>query len=237
MDLTSFKALTFDCYGTLIDWERGLLAAIQPVLRRAGVAASDEDILALYAELESEAEAGAYRPYRQVLVGVMHALGTRFGLEFGEAERRALVDSIGRWPAFPDTPDALRSLKRHYKLAVLSNIDRDLFVLTKPHLGVDLDVVVTAELCHSYKPEEKHFRVGQALLELPRERILHVAQSKYHDIAPARALGFATVWVNRRGTRPEAGGTGATPACEVEPDLEVPDLATLARLVQHADWR
>lgn len=237
MDLTTFKALTFDCYGTLIDWETGILRTVGPILRERGVRAGDDELLALYGELESEAQRGDYRAYRQVLIAVMHGIGTRYGLEFSREEREAIAGSVGSWPAFADTCDALRHLKRHYKLAVVSNVDDDLFALTRPKLGVDFDVVVTAQLCHAYKPAEKHFRVARALLEVPRERILHVAQSKYHDIAPAKAMGYTTVWVNRRGAAGKASDTGATPPFESEPDLEVPDLATLARLVDHADWK
>lgn len=237
MDLTTFKALTFDCYGTLIDWEAGILSAVVPILRARGVRAGEDEVLSVYGELEAGAERAEYRPYRQVLISVMHGLGTHYGLEFSREEREALARSVGGWPAFADTGDALRHLKRHYKLAVLSNIDDDLFALTRPKLGVDLDVVVTAQLCQSYKPGDKHFRVARALLELPREQILHVAQSKYHDIAPAKAMGYSTVWVNRRGAAGKGADAGATPAFESEPDLEVPDLATLARLVDHADWK
>lgn len=237
MDLTTFKALTFDCYGTLIDWEAGILSTVGPILRARGVRVGDDELLSMYGELESEAERGEYRSYRQVLIAVMHGIGTHYGLEFSRDEREAIAGSVGSWEAFADTGDALRHLKRHYKLAVVSNIDDDLFALTRPKLGVDLDVVVTAQLCHSYKPVDKHFRVARALLELPREQILHVAQSKYHDIAPAKAMGYRTVWVNRRGAAGKAGDAGATPAFESEPDLEVADLATLARLVDHADWK
>ncbi len=228
LDPSRFDALTFDCYGTLIDWEQGLLAALNALLDRHAARTPGEDaLLCLYAELESEAQRGPYRRYREVLAEVCRGIADRHGITLATGEDGSLAESIREWPAFADTPDALRVLKRRYRLAVLSNIDRDLFARSAPKLGVELDALVTAEDVRSYKPGHAHFLRGLEVLGLPRGRVLHVAQSRYHDIAPASALGFATIWVNRQVDR-----HGATTPSAAKADLEVPDLATLASILR-----
>ncbi len=244
MDLTSFQLVSFDCFGTLIDWEAGILGALRPVLASRGVEAGDDELLALYAELEHRSEDGArqeFRSYREVLGEVMEGVASHFGFHAAAREHDALADSMEHWQPFADTREALRVLKRRYKLGVLSNVDNDLFGPAKARLGVDLDYVVTAELCRSYKPGEKHWRVLRALCGLPKEKILHVAESRFHDIAPAKAMGYATVWVNRRGGAGRHGGGASEGAWdahtyEATPDLEVPDLATFVRLCE-AEWK
>lgn len=227
LEFDRFTHLTFDCYGTLIDWERGILTALRPLLARHGVALSDDQLLELYGELEAAAEAGPYRPYRQVLAGVVDGLGARLGFAPTPEERAALPESVGEWPPFPDTVAALQALGRRYRLVILSNIDDDLFALTRRHLPVDFADVITAQQVGSYKPDPRNFRYLLDRLGVPGDRVLHIAQSLFHDIAPARQLGLATVWVNRRHDRP---GFGATPPAAARPDLEVPDLRTLAEL-------
>lgn len=227
LDPSRFDALTFDCYGTLVDWERGLLAALNALLNRHGVRSPGDDaLLSLYAELESEAQRGRYRRYREVLAEVCRRIADRIGITLATGEDGLLAESIRDWPAFADTLQALRDLTRRYRLAVLSNIDRDLFALSAPKLGVELDALITAEDVRSYKPGHAHFRRGLEVLGLPCERVLHVAQSRYHDIAPARSLGFVTVWVNR-----QAGRHGATMPSHAQADIEVPDLATLVSIL------
>lgn len=229
LDFSDFTIVTFDCYGTLIDWESGITAALQPVLQSHGVLLRDDDVLELYGELEPQAQTGDFTPYAEVLRRVMDGVAARHGFELVSGERDALVDSIGDWPAFSDTRDALGSLKRRYRLWVLSNIDDALFAKTRPHLGVELDGVITAEQLRSYKPAPAHFTALLSRTRVSPHRVLHVAQSLFHDVAPARALGISTVWVNRRGDRP---GGGATPASDARPELEVRDLATLADLIE-----
>jgi 2-haloacid dehalogenase len=226
LDFDRFTHLTFDCYGTLIDWERGILAALRPVLDRHGIAISDAAALELYGELESAAESGPYRPYRDVLTTVMDGFGERLGFAPTDDERAALVASVGDWPPFPDTVEALRALAGRFRLVILSNIDDDLFALSARHLGVAFAAVVTAQQVGSYKPDPRNFRALLDRLDTAPDRVLHVAQSLFHDIAPAKALGLTTVWVNRRHDRP---GSGATPPATARPDLEVPDLRTLAQ--------
>jgi 2-haloacid dehalogenase len=225
LDFSQFRFVTFDCYGTLIDWEAGIIGALQPVLRAHGRPLTDDEVLELYGELEPLAQSGDFMPYAEVLRQVMEGVAGRLGFDLVAGERDALVDSIGDWPAFPDTVDALSVLASRYRLWVLSNIDDALFARTAPRLGVDLDGVITAQQLRSYKPAPAHFSTLLERTGTSPQRVLHVAQSLFHDIAPARALGFTTVWVNRRGDRP---GRGATPPSGARPDLEVPDLATLA---------
>ncbi|MCK6476385.1 MAG: haloacid dehalogenase type II [Phycisphaerales bacterium] len=222
--------LTFDCYGTLIDWETGILRAIRPVLSIHGVRSTDDELLELYGRLESRAESGPYRPYRDILREVMAGIGAHFGLNLEARELDRLPDSVGQWPAFPDTAAALARLSEHFVLTVVSNVDDDLFEGSRDRLesaGATIDRLVSAQLCRSYKPSHRNFRVALALLDVPTDRLLHVAQSLYHDIRPARELGLRTAWVNRRRGKPS---TGATPPVEpsVRPDLEVPDMKSLA---------
>jgi 2-haloacid dehalogenase len=231
IDLSDTRVLTFDCYGTLVDWEAGIVAALRPVLDRAGVAVDDERLLALHGELEAAAEAGPYRPYRDVLGEVLRGLGDRLGFAPTAAERAAFGASVGDWPPFPDTPAALAALKRRFKLAIVSNVDDDLFARTNERLGVSFDWIVTAQQVKSYKPAPAHFLAALDRIGPPPAQVLHVAQSLYHDHVPAKRLGLRTVWVNRRRGK---AGPGATPPTEATPDLETPDLASLAQLA--ADW-
>ena len=224
LDFHAVEALTFDCYGTLIDWERGLLDALRPILRRHGIDLADAALLELYARLEAQLESGAYRPYREVLAGVTDLLGQQLGFVPSADERSALAASIGSWPPFPDTVPALRQLKTRFKLGVISNIDDDLFTR---RLEVGLDWLVTAEQARAYKPSLRPFELALERINLPRSRVVHVAQSLYHDHVPARELGLRSVWINRRAGQP---GSGATPPANAQPDLELPTLAELAQL-------
>lgn len=231
IDFTSARALTFDCYGTLIDWEAGILQAIRPVLSVHGVRAGDDEILEKFAGFEAAEEAEEYKPYREVLRNVMGRLGRAFECEFEERELDRLPESIKRWPAFPDTRAALAGLAERFTINVISNVDDELFEHSRPKLGVELNRFVSAQYCRSYKPAKRNFNVMLALLDLPRDQVVHVAQSLYHDIKPGRELGLATVWVNRRKGKP---GAGATPSADAVPDLEVPDLVSLARIAESA---
>jgi 2-haloacid dehalogenase len=227
MDFSRFSAISFDCYGTLANWEAGILPALQSVLARHGRSLADASILELYGEFEAEAESGPYRKYREVLQSVVRSFGERLGFEPSLDDLRLLSESVPSWPPFPDTVAALRQLKKRYKLAIVSNIDDDLFAQTREHLGVEFDAVITAEQAKSYKPSTNNFELALRALDLSPDRLLHAGQSIYHDMIPARSLGIATVWVNRKSARP---GVGAVRAAAGQPDLEVPDLATLAAM-------
>ncbi|HEV2117423.1 MAG TPA: haloacid dehalogenase type II [Terriglobales bacterium] len=222
LDFSRFRAFTFDCYGTLIDWETGLLGALRPVLRAHGSQFRDEQILALYAELEPAAQS-PYRRYREVLEEVVRGFGKRLGFQVSETEARSLPDSFKDWRPFPDTVAALKKLQTRFRLAIISNTDDDLFAGTAPHLQVKFDEVITAEQAQAYKPSHAPFHLALKRLGLPNEQVLHAGQSVYHDVVPARSLGLATVLVRRRGS-------GATRLVADKPDLEVPDLQTLAAL-------
>ena len=227
MDFSRFSTISFDCYGTLIEWEAGILPALRALLARHNCLQPDATILELYGEFEAEAESGPYRSYRAVLESVVERFGKRLGFEPSARELRVLHESLPSWPPFADAASALRQLKTRYKLAVVSNIDDDLFAETADHLGVKFDAVITAQHAQSYKPSTNNFQLALAALGVTPDRLLHAGQSIYHDVLPAQSLGIATVWVNRRSARP---GVGAVRAAAGKPDLEVPDLQTLAAL-------
>jgi len=230
MDFAAFQALTFDCYGTLIDWESGILAELRPWIRARGKGFGDDEILTAFAAEESPIQvATPGKPYPIVLAEGLRALGRRWGIAVTDAEAAEFGGSVRRWPAFPDSAAALQYLKRHYKLVILSNVDRASFAKSNQRLGVEFDRVLTAEEIGSYKPDIRNFRYAiRTLAEMgvPREKILHVAQSRFHDIVPAKSLGLRTVWVNRRKGRP-GGGATLPPSGDATPDLEVASMAEL----------
>ncbi len=188
---------------------------------------SDSELLQLYSELEASAEQGEFLRYRDVLQSVVRGFGGRFGFTPTAAEVRSLPESLANWQPFPDTVEALRKLKKRYQLAVISNVDDDLFAATAPKLEVAFDHVITAQQAGCYKPCMKIFKLAEERMGVTRDQWLHVGQSIYHDVIPAQSLGIATVWVNRPSPRP---GAGAAKAAAGKPDLEVPDLKTLADL-------
>lgn len=229
-----FEAMTFDCYGTLIDWETGILQAVRPVLTARSIDASDAQILETFAVLEKQAElelspqGDPPLTYKEVLITVMAGFGERFGFWPKPEEIVVLRNSVKDWLPFPDTVEALKTLKRRWKLGILSNIDDNLFALSAQHLQVDFDWVITAEQIGSYKPSLNNFKVMLQRIGIPKERVLHLAQSLHHDIRPAKELGLATAWVNRRLGKE---GPGATAPAVAQPDLEVPDLETLVKAI------
>jgi 2-haloacid dehalogenase len=227
IDFDQFDALTFDCYGTLIDWETGILAGLRLVLDAHDVRASDDDLLESFARHESALEAGPYLHYREVLAGSLQGVASDLGIEPTPAEAADFGDSVGEWPAFPDSADALTRLGRRFRLGVITNCDDELFAASNRRLGVTFDWIVTAQQARSYKPDPNNFQTAFKRMGLPRDRILHVAQSLFHDHVPAKAFGLTTVWVNRRHDR---AGSGATLPAAAQPDLIVPDMATLATL-------
>ena len=227
LDFAAFEVVTFDCYGTLIDWETGIRRSMGRILLAHERETPDEEILQRFAQLESDIQAGPYKPYREVLSDVVDGFGRAMGFQPSSEERSALADSIASWIPFVDTVPALRALGSRYRLAVISNIDDDLFLGSARQLGIDFDQVVTAQQLGSYKPALRNFQIAFDRLGVPPDRILHVAQSLFHDVAPANELGLSSVWVNRRSGRT---GPGATAPSDAQPDLEVPNLAALADL-------
>ena len=225
LEFSRFSVLSFDCYGTMIDWETGIFSALRPILAAHNKRASDETLLSIYSELEAEAERGDYLSYREVLRRVVRGFGERLGFAPSAAEENSLSDSLANWEPFGDTVESLKKLQARYKLAVISNIDDDLFAFTEPKL-VKFDHVITAGQARCYKPCKRIFQIAQARLAVSPEKWLHVGQSIYHDVVPAQAMGLATAWVNRPS--PRAGG--ATKVVKGEPHLVVKSLRELAEL-------
>jgi 2-haloacid dehalogenase len=225
LDFSRFEILTFDCYGTLVNWEDGILLCLKRILAAHGKGTDDATILQLYGDFEARAEQGEYRPYREVLPSVVEQFGERLGFAPTEQEVSSLPESLPLWKPWPDTVSALRELHRRFRLAIVSNVDDDLFAATQPQLGVEFDHVITAQQARAYKPSLKIFELALSRAGVPPHRVLHVGQSLYHDVLPAQLLGLATVWVNRPSAR---SGVGAVTAADGHPDLQVSSLAELA---------
>jgi 2-haloacid dehalogenase/putative hydrolase of the HAD superfamily len=213
MRLSDFEALSFDCYGTLIDWEAGLTAALKPLAERSGCTVAE--VLDAYGPAEHAMEERYPElRYSELLEKVHERLAEQLGGEPNAAEARAFGRSVRDWPAFPDSAEALRYLKKHFRLIILSNVDRASFARSNERLGVDIDYIFTAEEIGSYKPSLRNFGY---LLEhggVAKQRLLHVAQSLFHDHVPANAIGLASAWIDRRHDKP---GSGATPVPEPMP--------------------
>ena len=231
MELTEFEALSFDCYGTLIDWEAGLLAVLGPWARARGLALTGEELLTAYAQVEAAVEAEhPAAVYPGVLARGMRQFGASLGAEVTEEDAARLARSVPDWPAFPDSPDALAALGRRFKLIILSNVDRASFAGSNARLGVEFTSIITAQDVGSYKPSPRNFEAlaGEAArLGIRPGGLLHVAQSLFHDHVPAKRAGLPTVWIHRRQDR---GGWGATPQppAPVTPDWEFPSMAAFA---------
>jgi 2-haloacid dehalogenase len=225
IDFGRFRALTFDCYGTLIDWETGILAGLRRALGGMAAQPSNDELLERFGRAEANAEAGPYVRYREVLARCLRDVCGPFGVEPGEEQAAAFGASVSDWPAFPDSAAALARLKTRFRLGVITNCDDDLFAGSAARLGIEFDWIVTAQSVGSYKPDPRNFTVAFERLGLPRERILHVAQSLFHDHVPAKRLGLSTVWIDRRHGRP---GAGATPPADASPDATFLDMASFA---------
>jgi len=234
LKLSDFKVLSFDCYGTLIDWESGILVALGPLIRRAGIALDNDAILAEFARQEADQQAASPdMVYTEVLARVHARLARVWGAADDPAENHQFGASVRNWPAFPDTVAALRALGERYRLVILSNIDRHSFHATQPRLGVTFAAIYTAQDIGSYKPDPRNFvylieRLAEAGVQ--KSEILHVAQSLFHDHAPANAAGLASAWIDRRHN---ATGWGATspPPPGVRYDFRFASLAELAESV------
>ena len=231
MKLTDFEALSFDCYGTLIDWETGLSAVLTPWAREHGLSLTTEQLLTRYAPCEAAVE--AQHPgdlYPDVLARSMRLLGAELGAEVTAGDAARLAASVPDWPAFADSHDALAALGRRYQLIILSNVDRASFAGSQSRLGVEFTSVLTAQDIGSYKPAQRNFdalTAEAARLGVGPGKLLHVAQSLFHDHVPAKRAGLATVWINRRKARPGWGATPQPPA-PVTPDWEFGSMAAFA---------
>lgn len=237
MKLTDFDALSFDCYGTLIDWEAGLRIELSRIAALAPDAPSTDVLLETYAACEAETE--RVNPgllYPDVVSRSAVATGAIHGIEVPASLAAEIGASVPAWPAFTDSSEALARLQRHYKLIILSNVNRASFAGSNQRLGVEFDAIVTAEDIGSYKPNPRNFEV---LLETSGEmgiapgRLLHVAQSLFHDHVPAQAAGLPTVWIDRRHAQDGFGATPPPPA-PVEPTWTFPSMAAFADAVDEA---
>ncbi|MQA01943.1 MAG: HAD-IA family hydrolase [Streptosporangiales bacterium] len=229
-----YDALSFDCYGTLIDWETGIAAVVGPWARQFDSGITDEQALVAYAE--EEARVARERPatlYPVVLAGAFRATGEKLGYPVSDEDAERLGASVPDWPAFDDSHDALAALGERFKLIILSNVDRQSFEGSRKRLDVEFDHVITAQDVGSYKPAQRNFDVLKQYADDSRLRLLHVAQSLFHDHVPGRAAGLPGVWINRRHDRP---GWGATPdpRASVTPDWEYPSMAAFAEAALHS---
>jgi 2-haloacid dehalogenase len=235
LDANNYEVLSFDCHGTLVDWESGIISGLRPVLRTHRLELTDDEILDLHAHTEHKLQAaskrGAYLKYREVLGEEVREAGRRWGFEPSRSDVQALPDSVRYWLPFPDTVNALRTLKGTYKLAIISNIDDGLLALTARYLEVEFDYIVTAEQAGTYKPSSNNFELALERIGAAPEKILHMAESLFHDHLPAKACrprGWVSIPPGSTGGPPR-GGFGATPPAEAETNLELPDLESLQR--------
>jgi 2-haloacid dehalogenase len=233
MKISEFTALTFDCYGTLIDWESGLCEALETWVKGRGIAADTAEVLATFGAFEAKHQTATPEAlYPEILAAALRDIGAQFGAEPTAAEQIAFGRSVQDWPAFPDSAEALAYLKRYYKLVIVSNIDRESFRLSNAKLEVEFDHIVTAQDVGSYKPAPGHFMrmlADLAEMGIGKEQILHTAQGLFHDHVPAKQLGLTTLWINRPA---KSDGWSAAPTqnASVTPDFELPSMAALVEL-------
>ena len=221
------RVLTFDCYGTLVDWEAGIAGAFERAAAGEGLALDRRKVLAAYAACEAQREAREYAPYRQVLADAASCAARRLGWQLSPERATFLAESLPSWRPFPDTNPSLQRLARSFALGLLSNVDEDLLAATRGHLPVEWDLIVTAEQVRSYKPAHAHWTEARRRLGERQASWIHVAQSYYHDVVPALELGLPVIWVNRRAQRLEPGQPRAT--------REVRDLREVADLLLGGD--
>jgi 2-haloacid dehalogenase len=226
LDFEQFEWISFDCYGTLVDWETGICDAAARVFARHGVRRTRAEILAMFSDAEPKVQSsGEFLEYRTVLRDVMEIMAWEASIRLPRVEADSLPDSLPNWPVFPDAASALTMMQQRYKLAIISNVDDDLFEGTAKAIGIDFDAVVTSQQAGSYKPDLQNFHLAQERLSTEKERWLHVGESLFHDIGPANRMGIASVWVNRPD---RGGGSRRTDAVHT---LEVPNLSQLAQLM------
>lgn len=237
IDLTKYAALSFDVYGTLIDWEAGIAAVLSEWAKRHGSDLDDESLLLAYADNEATVEREyPGLAYCEVLQAAFRRTAADLELAITDEDVQVLGRSVPDWPAFEDTREALKRLKRHYKLIILSNVHQQGVCGSIDRMGVVFDQVHTAQKIGSYKPAARNFEVlleGLGELGVVQPRLLHVAQSLFHDHVPAKRIGLDSVWINRRHDRPGWGAT-PNPGTEVSPDLEFPSLVAFADAVDQA---
>ncbi len=217
--------MSFDCYGTIIDWETGIWNSIKEIIEKRGIKKSRENILSLYAKIESHAER-EYKPYKEILKIVMLEIGKELKITINSKEQLALVNSIAFWPPFEDSKTALSKIKKYYRIAIISNVDNDIIDKTLKNLGIKFDYVITAEMARAYKPSLDVFEYAREVMDVDKSQWIHVAQSIYHDIIPTKRYGIKTIWIKRRGY-------GATSPAYEKPDFEFENLNELAYYIEN----
>lgn len=236
MRLSDFDALSFDCYGTLIDWEDGLRGGLMKVASLSPNAPDVDTLLETYGETEAVTEREhPGTSYPDIIARSIIATGSTHGIHVPEAIAAEIGASVPQWRAFPDSREALQRLKQRYRLIILSNVDRTSFAGSNDRLCVEFDAVLTAEDIGSYKPDPRNFDALLATIEemgIARDRLLHVAQSLFHDHVPAQAAGLATVWIDRRAGREGAGAT-PLPDNAPQPGWRFTSMADFADAVEH----
>ena len=211
-DFTHYRALSFDCYGTLIDWEGGILAAAQPWITRHAGKIDEAGFLKAFGRVEREEQSAApAKLYPQILEGVLRRIGAEHDLDVSAEEADAFGRSVGDWPAFEDSHEALIALARDHKLIILSNVDRSSFSRSNERLGITFDKIITAQDVGSYKPDLRNFEAllaGLADFQISKDQLLHVGESMNHDVVPANQMGIDVVWIDRGkiSGRPRASG-------------------------------
>jgi len=237
VNLADYDALSFDCYGTLIDWESGITAVLAPWAHKVGLDLTAEELLLAYGDSEAAVEReNPTALYPAILAESFRRTGAALGRGVSDEWAERLGSSVPEWPAFPDSHDALVSLGEDYKLIILSNVHREGFAASNARLDVRFDKIITAEDVGAYKPAANHFAALDAALadyEIPKGRLLHVAQSLFHDHVPAKRHGLASVWINRRHDRTGSGAT-PEPAEEFSYALEFPSMAAFAAAARAA---
>jgi 2-haloacid dehalogenase len=235
-EFARFQALSFDCYGTLIDWETGMATALREWVARETPGVSHAQLLQLVSEFETvvQGEQSPALPYPQVLAEVLRRIGARIGVPVSDQDAERFGGTVGNWPAFADSASSLARLKRHFRMIIVSNVDRASFAASNRRLGVTFDKVITAEDVGAYKPRPPHFEaLFKSLPELgvDRDGLLHVAQSLYHDHEPAQRYGLPSVWIDRGRDRFDSGATPLTDP-SIEPRWRFPTLEAFADAVE-----
>ncbi len=221
-DMNQLRLISFDCYGTLVDRKEGVLNAIQPLLEDYLIEMEGDQIFGLFREFEENLVTGEFHSYHDILVAVMKQFGKHLNINLQKDDLNILANTFPRWPFFPDTLPVLQELSQNYRLAIISNADRPALEETVSRTGIEFDFLITSGELESYKPSPENFIEAMNHFRLSSGHILHVAQSRFHDILPARDLGIPAVWINRYNDP-------VPPLEDTEyPGMHFPDLSSFA---------
>ena len=205
-EIRNFRLLTFDCYGTLVDWKKGVLSSLIPFFEDFQLVLTEEQIFNLFFDSDREVTSGGYIPYREVLRRQVGRMADTLNLIIEDADRDVLINGFSDWQPFEDTVSTLTQLMNHFQLAIVSNIDKDLFQITHQKLGIPFDHIITAQEVGSYKPSLENFQYALQVTGYEKHEVLHIAQSLQHDIIPTNKLGIKNIWINRYNEKVPAKG-------------------------------